>query len=71
MEHMVSQTLKNPACVMVKGLKRGRERSSRYYLMSDDVPVNYSAVHNTRDDSQHKPCMECHCCIFQYDSLSV
>lgn len=56
---------------MVKGLNGGRERSSRYYLMNDDVQVNYSAAHHTRDGTQHKPSIECHCCIFQYDSLSV
>lgn len=64
--------LTNPARAMVKGLRSGREWSSCYYLMNDDdVAVNYSAVHNTRDGTQHKPCIECHCCIFQYDSFSV
>lgn len=42
------------AHVTVKRLRRGRERSSRYHLMNDDVPVNYSAAHNTRDGTQHK-----------------
>lgn len=39
--------------------------------MNDDVPVNYGAVHNTRGGTQHKPSIECHRYIFQYDSLSV
>ena len=39
--------------------------------MNDDVPEIYSAVHHTRDDTQNKPLIQCHCCIFQYDSLSV
>lgn len=43
----ICTNLTKPACVTVKGLRRGWERSSHYYLMNDDVAVNYSAVHNT------------------------
>lgn len=60
------------ACALVeKRRKDERKRSLCYSSMNDDVPVNYRAVHNTRDGAQQKPSMECHCCIFQCDSLSV
>ena len=39
--------------------------------MNDDVTANYSAEHNTRDGTRHKPSIKCHCYIFQYESLSV
>lgn len=66
-----ANTWQKPACVTVKGPRSRTERSSRYYLMNDAVPVNYSALHNTRDGTQHKRTIECHCYIFHYDSLSM